>query len=318
MLGSSRYGLDTFQELRRRAQATDLVVAHGSSTLLASAVGLVGTHVPFVYLSIGDPTHWAADPLRRVRVGLFLRRAHRVVAICEAARASLIRHFRLDPEHVVVIPNGRSAKRFAPASLGARSSAQRHFELPVTGSSVVVGFVGALSREKRPDVAVRAIAQLPDVHLVLAGDGPQRAEIESLAARLAPGRVHFLGSVDRVEAVYAAVDAVLVTSDSEGVPGVLIEAGLCAVPVVATSVGWVDQVVVDGVTGVLVPPNRPDLIAQAVLRVAQQSEEMGRRAREHCVARFELDLVVDAWSALVADVAAENSGIRLRRQPGRT
>ena len=97
-------------------------------------------------------------------------------------------------------------------------------------------------------MAIAAIARLPDHLLVVAGDGPLRHEAERLAAAEAPGRVMFLGEVGDVIPVLHAVDAVVITSEAEGMPGVAIEAALCGLPVVATDVGavWRGEGGVDG------------------------------------------------------------------------
>jgi glycosyltransferase involved in cell wall biosynthesis len=168
----------------------------------------------------------------------------------------------------------------------------------------VVAWVGALSPEKRADVAVDAVARLPGVQLVVAGDGPERARIAARAAAFAPGRVHLLGRTDQVVDVLTAADAVLLTSDSEGLPGVLVEAGLVGLPAVATDVGWVSEVVIDGVSGRLVPPGRPDLVAAAVEDVLADAERMGEAAHRHCVEAFEMQRVVGRWERLLDGVMA--------------
>jgi glycosyltransferase involved in cell wall biosynthesis len=77
------------------------------------------------------------------------------------------------------------------------------------------------------------------------------------------------------------------------VPGVLIEAGLAALPVVATDVGWVREVIVDGVTGVLVPPAPSAELAAAVRRVLAERDRMGRAARVRCLEQFEFGSVLE-------------------------
>jgi glycosyltransferase involved in cell wall biosynthesis len=295
---TKRFSLTGSRVLRRRAAAVDVVVAHGSSTLLACATAMPGLGVPFVYANIGDPRYWAGSLPRRLRVGLLLRRAAAVSAICGPAKEALVEHFRLNPSKVTVIPNGRSAQRFAPADPSSREAA-RH-ALALDPAHPVVAAVGALSPEKRVDVAIRAVASLADVRLVLAGDGPDRAGLEQLAEQLAPRRVRFLGSVDDPVPVYSAADALLLTSDSEGVPGVLIEAGLAGLPVVATDVGWVREVVREGTTGRLVPAGDSAAVATALADVLEHRDTFGGAARRHCVSGFDLACVVDRWEALLA------------------
>jgi glycosyltransferase involved in cell wall biosynthesis len=167
----------------------------------------------------------------------------------------------------------------------------------------VIAVIGALSPEKRVDVAIAAVARIPGAHLVIAGDGPERATLEALAERSAGNRVHFLGATTEPERVLAASDVLVLSSDSEGVPGVLIEAGLAGLPVVATDVGWVRDVVRPGVTGLLVSPRRPDQLADAVRQALEGRDKLGRGGREHCLAEFEMGPVTDKWQRVLADMS---------------
>ncbi|MFD0350244.1 glycosyltransferase [Kitasatospora aburaviensis] len=101
----------------------------------------------------------------------------------------------------------------------------------------------------------------------------------------------------------------LLTSDSEGVPGVLIEAALAGLPAVATDVGWVGSVVRDGATGALVAPGDPLALAEALAAVlAGDRAALGAAAREHALAHFELGVVADAWQELFTELRRPRAG----------
>ncbi|WP_354639014.1 glycosyltransferase [Kitasatospora camelliae] len=297
VLGPGRHHPATLRALRAAARRADVVVAHGSSTLQACALGLFGSRTPFVYVNIGDPRHWTADTVRRLRVGALLHRAAAVAAIAEGAREVLLERFRLRPDRVTTLPNARAADRYPPAAdPEERRRARADLGLPEEGP--LVAWVGALAPEKRPDLALAAVAALPGVHLALAGDGPLRAGLT------AGDRVHPLGRLADPAPLYRAADALLLTSDSEGVPGVLIEAALAGLPAVATDVGWVGDVVRDGVGGTLVAPGDAAALT-AALRTLLDGDPaaLGRAAREHALARFALAPVADRWEHLLARVA---------------
>ncbi|MFD9124120.1 glycosyltransferase [Kitasatospora sp. NPDC059571] len=301
VLGPARFHPATLRALRAAARHADVVVAHGSSTLPACAVALLGSGTPFVYVNIGDPRHWTASAARRLRVAAFLRRAAAVSAISDTARDILTACFRLPAQRVRTIPNGRAADRFPPAADDAdRRAARAALGLPADGP--LLAWVGALAPEKRPDLALDALAELPGSHLAVAGEGPLRA---ALAERDTAGRATFLGPLDDPAPLYRAADALLLTSDSEGVPGVLIEAALAGLPAVATDVGFVRDVVRVGESGVLVPPGDAAALAAAVRRLlADGPAEAGAAARRHALARFDLGVVADAWQRLIGDVHA--------------
>lgn len=300
-LANRRFSVAGMRNLRRRSGAANVVVAHGSSTLLACGLGLVGLELPFIYKIIGDPRYWASSPARRTRARWLIRRAAAVVVTAPSARDVVAGHYRLDPERVHVIPNGRSAGRFAQADAAGRAAARRTLGLPEAADVVVV--VGALSPEKRVDLAIAAVSRLPNTVLVVAGDGPERPKLEAMAERSAPSRVHFLGATEGPDTVLAAADVLALSSDSEGFPGVLIEAGLAGLPVVATDVGWIRDVVRDGETGLLVPRGMVDEFAAAARDALSRRARLGAAARAHCLAEFEMVSITDKWRRLIKNTA---------------
>ncbi len=101
----------------------------------------------------------------------------------------------------------------------------------------------------------------------------------------------------------AAADAVVLASRTEGMPGVLIEAGLAARPTVAFDVGAVSEVVADGETGVLVAPGDVPALATGIRRALDDAGGMGDAARDRCLARFEIGVVGARWAELVDELA---------------
>ncbi|MEV7023420.1 glycosyltransferase family 4 protein [Kitasatospora sp. NPDC093558] len=303
VLGPGRLRPSTLLALRSAARAADVVLAHGSDTLAACALALAGTRKPFVYVSVGHPRYWTGTALRRVRGSALLHRAAAVTTLTDEARTVLEEHFRLPDGKVRVIPNSRAAGSYPPAEGQDERRAARH-ALGLPADVLLVAWIGAIAPEKRLDLALDVLDRLPDVRLAVAGDGPLR---EVLARHPAAARAHFLGALPDPVPLYRAADAVLLTSDSEGVPGALIEAALAGVPAVATDVGWVREVVRDGATGALVAPGDPLALAEALAKVlACNRAGLGAAAREHALAHFELGAVVDAWQRLVAEVWAES------------
>jgi glycosyltransferase involved in cell wall biosynthesis len=297
VIGGHSLSPRTLRRLRRRAQAHDIVVAHGSRTLPASAISLAGAGIPFVYKNIGDTAYWSSTPLRKLRAGAAMRRSVAVVAMYDGAKQTLRSHHGLPPPEVVVIPSWRSGERFKPTTAAGREKARMRLGVDPTVPVYLV--LGALAAEKRFDLAIEAVAAVPDAHLVLVGEGPERKRLERQAEAQMPGRFHFTGSVSKPETVLHAADVVLLTSESEGVPGVLIEAGLTALPVVAFDVGGVSSVVADGQTGLLVKPGDVRALTEACKRVLRDADSMGQLARERCLREFDTDLVVDMWLGLL-------------------
>jgi glycosyltransferase involved in cell wall biosynthesis len=301
VLGSTRWSLEGFREVRRRCTRASVAVGHGSDTLLALAVGGVGTRTPFVYRNIGDPLEWAGTRARRTRVSLFLRRARVVVTLWPASAETLSEHFGVPAGRIVVIPNGCDSARFPEVSLASRIEARRKVE--VSDDRHVAVCIGALSPEKAVDTAICAVGRLPDWNLLVIGDGSEEHALRALAEAIAPGRIRFVPALEDLASVLAAADIVVLPSRTEGMPAVAIEAGMSGLPVVASSVGGIPEIVVDGVTGILVPPGEPDSFARAIEVAYSNRVEMGSAARRHCLDRFEMGVVASAWADLLNSLA---------------
>jgi glycosyltransferase involved in cell wall biosynthesis len=287
-------------ELRRLLSQVDVAIAYGSSSLPATALSSIGSTTPFVYRGIGDPLYWSNTPARRLRTSAWLRRAAAVTVLWSGSGETLSEHFGVPAAKITVVPSGVDTRRFPAATPASRSAARR--SLGLTDDDRVLACVGAFSREKRVDRAIEVVSQLDGVILLLAGDGPQRAQLQGQADAVLPGRVRFLGNVDEPSQVYTAADALLLTSDTEGLPGVVIEAALSGRPTIATCVGGVADAVLDGRTGATARPDDAPGLVRAARLVLEHSEIMGAAARNHCVARYDIDVVAQLWATLLRRV----------------
>ena len=299
-VGQGRLDVRAMRTLRSMVRSAEVVVAFGGATLTTSALATRGTGVPLVYRQIGDPAFWGSVRFADLRIGAPLRSTAAVVALWQGAADELVRRYRLPADRVTVIPNARDAVLLRPPSAEERTAARAALGL---GREPVVLYLGALSWEKRPADAIRAVASIPDVRLIVAGNGPLRGELEELAADLAPGRVDFTGVVADPATVLYASDALICTSATEGMAGCLLEAGLCGMPAVATDVGSASEVIVDGVTGRVVPVEAPEIAGAALADVLAHAEEMGEAARDRTAERYSFDRVLGAWADLLTRVA---------------
>ncbi|MGH2392647.1 MAG: glycosyltransferase family 4 protein [Candidatus Limnocylindria bacterium] len=300
-LGRRALAPATLRALRRRADGTRLVIAHGSRTLPACATALAGRRTPIVYRSIGDPAAWSPEGLRRFRTAMLLRRMTAVTVLWPGSGETLLSVHGVPADRIHVIPNGVPAARCPVPNPDASRMARSH--LGLRPGDAVVAYIGALGAEKRVGDAIDAVRMLPGVHLLVAGDGPERLALERRAAETVPAQVHFTGVLEGPTEALAAADVVVLPSHTEGMPGVLIEAGLAATPAVATDVGGVSEIVRDGETGVLVRPGDVAELAAGLSRALAEQERLGSAARQHCMASFEIGPVADRWVALANQLA---------------
>lgn len=300
VLGVQRRGPDTLRNLRREIAHSDVVVGHGSATLVACAVAGAATSTPFVYRQISDQPFWVNTRSRRLRVRAYLRRPSAVVALWPGAAEVLAHQFGVPAGRICVIPNGVPKDRFPVPSGEVREAARA--QLGLSPDSSVVASLNALVPEKGVDVAVRAVGEL-GVELLIAGDGPERGHLEGLAEKVAPGKVRFMGNTADPRQVYAAADVVVLPSrGGDSMPAVLIEAGMSALPVVATRVGGTERIIEAGVTGEIAEPGQVTGFVVALEKVLADPRGYGRAARKQCVGNFDIDMVAGAWNRLLSDM----------------
>lgn len=197
------------------------------------------------------PVSWA---LQRVE-GRLARQTDRIVAVSEATRDDLVRFGIGRSDEIAVSPPGAVLEPFLSLPRD-RSRTPLRLAESIPAEAMVIGVIGRLAPVKRPTMALEVFAALarefPDAHLVFAGDGEERSELERDLGGLEPSirdRVHLLGAVRDIVPVHEALDVLLSTSFSEGMPVAMIEAAASARPVVTTAVGGIPELVISGVTG---------------------------------------------------------------------
>lgn len=218
------------------------------------------------------------------------RYADALVAVSPQVRDELLGLGIGRPERWHVMPLGLELGYLFRSTL---SSLEARARLGLPAAGPIVGIVGRLAPIKDVgcflDAAARIARVRADATFVVAGDGELRRVLEAKARDLLGGRVRFLGWVGDLEALYAALDVVVLTSLNEGTPVALIEAGAAGRPVVATRVGGVPDVVRNGVTGTLVPPRQPQGIATQVVQLLEHRDlagSFGAAGRREIAQRF--------------------------------
>ena len=238
------------------------------------------------------------------------RRTDRTVAVSHATAADLLRLGVVEESRLVVVPPGIDLEPFARPGAGD-GQLRQSLELPC--DAFLVGVIGRLAEVKRPQRALQVFDLLagryPSLHLVFVGDGPERAALErgirgGIASRAE--RVHLLGAQDCMGPILGELDAVLLTSRSEGLPVALIEAGAAGVPAVAAAVGGVEEVLAHGRTGYV--GQNVDELAHGLARLLDEPEEranMGRRARKRVTARHSAQALAQRLEALYQTLLQE-------------
>jgi glycosyltransferase involved in cell wall biosynthesis len=307
-----------------RDAAPEVLHSHGYKTdVLLAALRPFARRPPLPPLLATNHNWTGATPALRVYErldALALRTFARVAAVSRASRAEMLAR-GLRPERVAVVPNGIALPAAAPDRERARAALARL--VPAAGRAPVVGYLGRLSPEKGARELAEALGSplLAEARAVLVGDGPLRGEVEAaLAARGLAGRAHLLGWRDDAAALLPAFDVLVLPSWREGVPLAALEAFAAGVPLVASRVGGMPDVVRDGETGLLVPARDPAALAAALASLlgdadrrramaAAAARDVRERFSAAAMARAYLDLYRAAAAGARAPAACARTGV---------
>jgi glycosyltransferase involved in cell wall biosynthesis len=285
----------------------DVIQAHGGEPFKHAVPAARGT--PVVYRRIGWADPRAARGARRAVYAVLMRRAARVIAVAEAVRAETVETFGVPGDRVATIPVGVDPSRVQP--LAGRAATRRGLRIPP--DAPVVLSLGSLTPEKDPlghlEVVNRARKRVQGIAHLMVGGGPLRPDVER-AAGPATGGVLVLGSRADVGDLYAASDVVLLASRSEGMPAVVIEAGMAGLPVAAYGVAGVPEVVGDGVTGLVATPGDAEALSGHLARLLSDPalrRSLGRAARERCLAENEIGIVAGRYAELYRSLAGRST-----------
>jgi glycosyltransferase involved in cell wall biosynthesis len=251
---------------------------------------------------------YVGQPLRRLLDReLVARGADRFIAVSREDQRRMIEIERIDPARTLFLPNG------VPASPPASGHDVRA-ELSIAREAPVIGTVGVMRPQKAHHVLLRATAQLvgrwPGIKVLFVGDGPERQPLERLTRELGvQDSVRFLGHRTDVPDVLRALDVAVCCSDFEGSPLAVMEYMDAALPVVATAVGGVPDLIEHGVQGLLARPGEPAAVADAVAELLAdpaRARAMGVRGRERRRSEFDIDVLVRRLEDLYRQLLAEH------------
>jgi glycosyltransferase involved in cell wall biosynthesis len=231
------------------------------------------------------------------------------LAVSAADAERMVRIEGVAPEKVEVM----TASAYLPREVSSEGDIRN--ELGLGPGTPLVAVAAVLRPQKALDVLLtahaRVLERLPDAHLVIAGDGDCRPDLERLAGRLAlDGQVHFLGNRTDVDGILRAADVAALSSDFEGSPMFVAECMASGRPLVSTAVGGIPDMLEGGRSGVLVAPRDPDALADAVIRLLNDPQERERLAAEGSrrLADFSAEAVARPYAELYERLA-QRAGI---------
>jgi glycosyltransferase involved in cell wall biosynthesis len=301
MVMPQRYGLDPWWIPRfarwLRRERIDILHSHefamnvygGAAALLARVAHVATIH----------GRHWVADhPRRALAYRVLQKLGMPIVAVADDLADYLSTGLGVRRNAITVIPNGIPVPDQVQATDAiARVRARQALGLPCDAPVVVA--VGNLYRVKDHATLVRAVAQIPDAHVAIAGRGEEEQPLRALARELgSESRLHLLGLRNDVHNVLAAGDLLVQPSRSEGLPLALLEAMAAGKAVIASRVGGMPEVVKDGQTGRLFPAGQADAltrILEELLGDIDARESLGAAGHAAVRDRFSIDKMVNEY-----------------------
>jgi glycosyltransferase involved in cell wall biosynthesis len=281
--------------------------------LAAKLVGVRGTVGSLSAFACQVPDHQYShlpQPLltaswrNRLRNRLIVRLVRYLVVVSYPLGERFFRYNGLAPDKLRVVPYGVDMSRWGRPP--EEELSRRRQELGIPPGAVAVGAVGRLVEQKDYPTLFRALAlaaaQVPALHSVVVGDGPLRRPLEQMAGDLGMAdRLHFLGHRNEVAPILHCLDIFALTSVFEPFGVALLEAKAAGLPIVATKVNEVEQIVHDGRSGLLVPSGDPARLADVLVRLARDPalrQRLGQTALEESWREHRLETVVAEYQAL--------------------
>jgi glycosyltransferase involved in cell wall biosynthesis len=307
----SRPGLDPMLIVRLarwlRQHGADLVHTHNRMALIYGAPAGRLARAAVVHTKHGNNPKGGT---RLMAGNLAGRTVHAFVAVSDETAAFARKRREVDERRLLVIPNGIELGRFHPHA-ASRDKVRR--ELGIDSDAWVLGTVGRIAPEKNHALLVKAMAPLlgPKTRLVVAGDGPLLPALTELVGSLGVTRfAHLLGVRRDVPDILNALDTFVLSSDTEGLPLVVLEAMATGVPVISTRVGGVPNVLEEGKTGFLVPAGDEQALRDRAAQLRADpgaTRAVGQRARTAAVDRFSAERMQRDYLELYARVLGNDS-----------
>jgi glycosyltransferase involved in cell wall biosynthesis len=258
-------------------------------------------------INLGSPFR---ETVNRMTIGA----DERVIALSEAARRVEIERGGAAPDKITVIYNGIDIGLYPPVTPRMRADARSRLALPP--AAALIGTVARLHPSKGVDDFVRAAARvlvrLPGARFVVVGDGGERTALDRLADELGiADKVHFVGERSDVRLLLAGLDLFVLASREEGLGTALLEAMAAGVPVVATSVGGIVEVVEHSVSGILAPPGDVDRLADSIVTMLDDREladRLSKNGRQRIAEKFSIETTVEKTQRLYDELLEARLG----------
>ena len=253
----------------------DIIHCHAHKSTVYGTVAAVLAKTPVVIAHVHGLGR-SRNFRRKLMNFLLFKKINRIVPVAERVREDVLKNnWSVPEEKITVLENSIDYGRFADVSI-SKEDAKRI--LGLASDAFVFGTVGRLAPTKGLSYLIEAFPkvkeQKPSAQLVLFGDGPCRAELEQQASNMScRDSIHFLGHRDNIEQLLRGMDVFVLSSVAEGMPRAILEVMAAGIPCIATEVGGIPEIISGNNVGILVPPKDSEALAEAMVNVANLTDE---------------------------------------------
>jgi glycosyltransferase involved in cell wall biosynthesis len=223
----------------------------------------------------------------------------RFVVVSDALRDKMIRGRGIPAEKVIKIYNGIETDHYVPQGQnGSRERIRNEFN--IGGDTLLIGAIGRLVWQKGFEHLVQAmpkvLKEIPQTKVLIVGEGPLRNKLEALAVKLKVKEyIIFTGFRGDIKMMLSAIDILVIPSLLEGFPMITLEGMAMAKPIIATRIDGIKEQIVDGKSGILIPPRDPDASAEAIIGLGRNknfAQTLGLEARQRVEEQFTVEKMV--------------------------
>jgi glycosyltransferase involved in cell wall biosynthesis len=303
-----RFDTKTIKSIRNfiDREQPNILHSHGYKSNFYAWRALSGRKIPWIITNHGKRIGIALSVYNRLNI-VFMKKADKVVAVSQVL-ADEMKQQGISSTRMHIIDNGVNLERFA----NQRGDNDLRKSFGLDGNHKLFGTIGSLTEEKGHVYLIEAAQQVtqkyPECRFLIVGDGRQRQVLEERTADLGlSDKVIFTGSRKDVPEILAMLDAFVLPSLKEGLPMALLEAMASKVPVIATSVGAIPQVLENGINGLLIPPKNSDSIAEAIntmLSDGNSAKEMALRGFEKVRDHYSAKIMFEKYLTVYHDLMA--------------
>ncbi|GAB6180451.1 glycosyltransferase [Desulfotomaculum defluvii] len=279
---------------------TTILHTHSSKAALVGRIAGIIARTPVIIFTAHNSIFYEEWPWWKKKIyamieKILARFTDRIITVSDALKKELMEKEEISSGRLTTIYNGIEIEKFDIDY--NNEEIRKNLNIPVSG--MVIGTIARLAPQKGISYLLKAASHLKEynVTLLIVGDGPLRQELEKEVLSLGLGdRVVFAGMRENIAQVLAALDIFVLPSVTEGLPLTILEAMAAAKPIVATRVGGVPEAILDGRSGIVVPPKDPEALAVALAGLLGEKDRlvpMGKCGQKHVNEKFSITFMVE-------------------------